>query len=331
MITLKKPGTVNATRTPSQSPAPAPAAGAKSEKAPADPAGTSPAQQTTAIRGQREVHAPGTSEDHNEPILPTAPPLTPQTAGAGVAGDAARVDDANKGVVYGASYPPEMIEAMMQEYNSKQSGGWFGGGGGTRSGGVKGGEAVGGGGEDLEHVGGEDAAAGRVGKGDVFVGQGLSDGRAEAAAAAAAAASAASTASAAAGGLGRGGLSPGEEARSSKDYRMIARYEQVLSQQLVDLNQLQQLCWSGCPNQLRPQTWRLLLRYAPGNADRRQEKMARLRSEYADAVMNYFDKYDPDCASAHDKVSNRLPSFNAMTVIDVTHARAAGDIQPDFR
>ena len=50
-------------------------------------------------------------------------------------------------------------------------------------------------------------------------------------------------------------------------------------------------------------TWRLLLRYAPGNADRREDKLKRLRSEYADAVVNYFDKYDPERASAHDKVS----------------------------
>jgi hypothetical protein len=63
------------------------------------------------------------------------------------------------------------------------------------------------------------------------------------------------------------------------------------------------LCWAGCPHELRPVTWRLLLRYAPGNADRRLDKLERLRAEYTDAVKNYFDKYDPEHASAHDKVT----------------------------
>jgi len=210
------------------------------------------------------------------------------------------------GPVYGASYPPEMIEAMMQEYNAKHSasaGSGFWGGGRARAtsqaassstpsvsdtatptsadkargaaangnrdaAGGEAGEAV----RRVEHggcaeaagQGAEDSLEGAV------VGTGQSDGRAEAAATAAAAGR---------GGAHGVGLRPGKEepaapaAHSGKDCRTIAKYDKVLSQQLVDLEELQQLCWSGCPNHLRPVTWRLLLRYAPGNADRREDKM----------------------------------------------------------
>ena len=40
-----------------------------------------------------------------------------------------------------------------------------------------------------------------------------------------------------------------------------------------------------------------------GNAERRDDKMRRLRSEYADAVANYFSRYDAGSASAPDQAT----------------------------
>jgi hypothetical protein len=84
-------------------------------------------------------------------------------------------------------------------------------------------------------------------------------------------------------------------------FRAKAKFEKVLEEETVNLSELQGLCWSGCPPDQRANTWRLLLRYMPANSDRREAKMARLRAEYADAVVKYFDSYDPSSASPYDR------------------------------
>ena len=92
-------------------------------------------------------------------------------------------------------------------------------------------------------------------------------------------------------------------------YRARAKFEKVLEEATVNLSELQGLCWSGCPPDHRANTWRLLLRYMPANSDRREAKMARLRAEYADAVVKYFDSYDPSSASPYDRTM-----FNQIAV-----------------
>eukprot|EP00960_Hanusia_phi_P070191 767257-Hanusia_phi.AAC.2 len=98
---------------------------------------------------------------------------------------------------------------------------------------------------------------------------------------------------------------------NGKYQRRKQKFDQVLGAAVIDLGALQGLCWSGCPAEHRAVTWRLLLRYMPGevatlessvsrcagNAERREDKMNRLRLEYVDAVVHYFDKYDPEKAS----------------------------------
>jgi len=92
-----------------------------------------------------------------------------------------------------------------------------------------------------------------------------------------------------------------ESFKQSKESRADAKYTSVLEQPIVPLAELQTMCWSGCPMKHRPNTWRLLLRYMPANADRRAAMMTRLRSEYADAVEKYFTSYDEKTASQYDK------------------------------
>jgi len=87
----------------------------------------------------------------------------------------------------------------------------------------------------------------------------------------------------------------------SAGHRAKAKFEKVLDEETVNLTELQGLCWSGCPPDQRADTWRLLLRYMPANSDRREAKMTRLRAEYADAVVKYFDSYDPASASPYDR------------------------------
>jgi len=87
-----------------------------------------------------------------------------------------------------------------------------------------------------------------------------------------------------------------------KRQRQREKFVAVLSGEVADLNRLRTLCWAGCDEEHRPDTWRLLLRYMPGNKGRREEKMAGLRSEYGEAVANYFDKYNPDSADEYHRV-----------------------------
>jgi len=69
----------------------------------------------------------------------------------------------------------------------------------------------------------------------------------------------------------------------------IAKFSRVLNEQVVDLDALRELAWSGIPGNLRPVCWRLLLGYLPPNRDRRDQILARKRREYRDLVPEYYD------------------------------------------
>ncbi|KAK9832713.1 hypothetical protein WJX81_003081 [Elliptochloris bilobata] len=106
-----------------------------------------------------------------------------------------------------------------------------------------------------------------------------------------------------AGGSGRGGrgeprASPRGEAhpetsslRSMSDTRK-AKFRKLLDEQVVDLEALRELAWSGIPAELRPVCWQLLLGYLPPNCERRAAILERKRREYRDMVPDYYDIAD---------------------------------------
>lgn len=69
----------------------------------------------------------------------------------------------------------------------------------------------------------------------------------------------------------------------------LAKFNRVLGEHVVDLDQLRELAWSGIPPDLRPLCWQLLLGYLPPNRDRREQILARKRREYKDLVPEYYD------------------------------------------
>jgi hypothetical protein len=69
----------------------------------------------------------------------------------------------------------------------------------------------------------------------------------------------------------------------------IAKFNRLLGEQVVDLDALRELSWSGIPPALRPTCWRLLLGYLPPNRERREQILARKRREYRDMVPDYYD------------------------------------------
>ncbi|CAK0787611.1 hypothetical protein CVIRNUC_010833 [Coccomyxa viridis] len=76
--------------------------------------------------------------------------------------------------------------------------------------------------------------------------------------------------------------------RSMSDTRK-AKFKRLLEQQVVDLDALRELAWSGVPSDLRPTCWQLLLGYLPPNRERREQILERKRREYRDMVPNYYD------------------------------------------
>lgn len=53
-------------------------------------------------------------------------------------------------------------------------------------------------------------------------------------------------------------------ARAAASHRM-RKFNRCLDEQLISLDQLRELSWSGVPGELRPLVWRLLLGYLPPN------------------------------------------------------------------
>lgn len=78
------------------------------------------------------------------------------------------------------------------------------------------------------------------------------------------------------------------ESRSMYSAR-IKNFTRVLGENVVDLEELRELAWSGCPPSLRADCWRLLLGYLPPNKDRRESMLARKRREYRDYLPQFYD------------------------------------------
>ncbi|TKY67484.1 TBC1 domain family member 22B [Spatholobus suberectus] len=103
------------------------------------------------------------------------------------------------------------------------------------------------------------------------------------------------------------GGSPPEEIRKSTmgaratDSARVMKFTKVLSGTVVILDKLRELAWSGVPDNMRPEVWRLLLGYAPPNSDRREGVLRRKRLEYLDCVSQYYDI--PDTERSDDEVN----------------------------
>ncbi|ESW03914.1 hypothetical protein PHAVU_011G051800 [Phaseolus vulgaris] len=85
------------------------------------------------------------------------------------------------------------------------------------------------------------------------------------------------------------------------DSARVMKFTKVLSETVVILDKLRELAWSGVPDKMRPEVWRLLLGYAPPNSDRREGVLRRKRLEYLDCISQYYDI--PDTERSDDEVN----------------------------
>ncbi|XWS13177.1 hypothetical protein CRYUN_Cryun36dG0015200 [Craigia yunnanensis] len=85
------------------------------------------------------------------------------------------------------------------------------------------------------------------------------------------------------------------------DSARVMKFTRELSGQMVILERLRELAWSGVPPYMRPNVWRLLLGYAPPNSDRREGVLRRKRLEYLDCVAQFYDI--PDTERSDDEIN----------------------------
>lgn len=79
-----------------------------------------------------------------------------------------------------------------------------------------------------------------------------------------------------------------------KEAQRAAKFEKILSADVVDLKALRDASWSGVPAQHRMVTWQLLLGYLPANREWQDSTLERKRREYRDSVPQYFDVDDSE-------------------------------------
>ncbi|XP_001948071.2 TBC1 domain family member 22B isoform X1 [Acyrthosiphon pisum] len=76
---------------------------------------------------------------------------------------------------------------------------------------------------------------------------------------------------------------------SEVDTNKLTKFQVLLESNLLNLEDLKKLSWSGVPVEVRPMTWRLLAGYLPTSTERRQEALDRKRIDYANLVKQYYD------------------------------------------
>ncbi|XP_022722258.1 GTPase-activating protein gyp1-like isoform X1 [Durio zibethinus] len=101
------------------------------------------------------------------------------------------------------------------------------------------------------------------------------------------------------------------------DSARVTKFTRELSGQMVILERLRELAWSGVPPYMRPNVWRLMLGYAPPNSDRREGVLRRKRLEYLDCVAQFYDIPDTDRSDDEINMLRQIAVDCPRTVPDV--------------
>jgi len=100
----------------------------------------------------------------------------------------------------------------------------------------------------------------------------------------------------------------------------LNRFQKLLSSANSDMDSLKKLSWSGVPETVRAQAWKILLGYVPTNRDRREATLQRKRQEYLDFLPQYYkvqsgeqqDKYESDILH---QIHIDVPRTNPMSTL----------------
>ncbi|XP_033144856.1 TBC1 domain family member 22B-like isoform X1 [Brassica rapa] len=109
----------------------------------------------------------------------------------------------------------------------------------------------------------------------------------------------------------------------SSDYGRVIKFNKVLSDTTVILENLRELAWNGVPHYMRPDVWRLLLGYAPPNSDRREAVLRRKRLEYLESVGQFYDLPDSERSDDEINMLRQIALDCPRTVPDVSFFQQA--------
>ncbi|GLT91596.1 hypothetical protein SLE2022_094760 [Rubroshorea leprosula] len=107
------------------------------------------------------------------------------------------------------------------------------------------------------------------------------------------------------------------------DSARVMKFTKELSGQMIILERLRELAWSGVPHYMRPDVWRLLLGYAPPNSDRREGVLRRKRLEYLDCVAQFYDIPDTERTDDEINMLRQIAVDCPRTVPDVSFFQQA--------
>jgi len=79
-----------------------------------------------------------------------------------------------------------------------------------------------------------------------------------------------------------------EIAKINNDIIRFKKFESLLKEPNVDIEQLKKLSWSGIPEEFRPEAWQILMGYLPSNSDERETVLKEKRKEYNDIISETF-------------------------------------------
>eukprot|EP01084_Bolivina_argentea_P226603 382751_1 len=75
-----------------------------------------------------------------------------------------------------------------------------------------------------------------------------------------------------------------------KNRNKLYLLSKLLDEQILNYSKLKQMCWKGIPSSIRPQIWKLLLKYTPKKLSRRAKQLQNKRNEYNHLRKLYFEK-----------------------------------------
>lgn len=90
------------------------------------------------------------------------------------------------------------------------------------------------------------------------------------------------------------------------DDQREAKFDALLSEDVVDLKALRALSWSGIPSRCRSTVWPLLLGYLPPNKSFRSATLQRKRREYLESVAQHFDISDAERSEYQRKTLHQI-------------------------
>jgi len=94
------------------------------------------------------------------------------------------------------------------------------------------------------------------------------------------------------------------------DTNKLTKFHALIENDLLDLDDLKNLSWSGIPEEVRPMAWRLLAGYLPTSSERRQQVLHRKRIDYANLVMQYYDTNKDDYKDTYRQIHIDIPRMS---------------------